>query len=351
MRHWFAEPILLWALAALPVLGLLALWARQRRRRALAELGGGDAFRAAITRRRHQGPWLFLLLGFGLALAAVGAAGPQWGRDWSQTATRGRDLVIVLDMSRSMLAESKTRFTRAQEAALNLAGEVRKRGGHRLGLVVFAGHARVVCPLTHDYDHFAEVVNSLDGDHLDPLLWAEENAVSGTRIGEALVLAVEAHGDAAHGVQDILLLSDGDDPAGDEEWQRGIDAAQERKLPIHTVGIGDPRTPHTIPFKEDDQVGPLHHDGDKVMTKLEEKPLREIARRTGGRYTPLGTSDYPLGELYVAWTAGGEEREAGVDTLPVYRQQAVWFFLPAFALLAATFFVGDLRRSRRGEEC
>ncbi len=347
---WFAQPLWLLGLLVLPLLGLLGLHARQRRRKALAQLGGGPAFSNSLTHGRHRGPWLFLTLWVGLTLLVVGAAGPQWGRDWDQSTTRGRDLVVVLDMSRSMLAESKSRLERAQEALLDLCERVRQRGDHRLGLVIFAGHARLACPLTHDYDHFHDIVDSFDSAHLDPALWPEEDAVSGTRIGEALELAVKAHEDEAHGVQDILLLSDGDDPAADEEWRKGIEvewskgikAARRRGIPIHTVGVGDPK--HASPIPLTDTV--LFHDGDKVMTRLEEKPLQEIARQTNGTYVPLHTSAYPLGELYLELIAVGAEHDQSVDTLPVYRQRATWFLTPAFVLLAASMFVGEGRRIR-----
>src|SRR5262245_46628209 len=113
-RNWLARPEWLWLLAVLPALGLLALRAKRRRRRALAELGGGSAFADALTRSRQRGPWLFLCVWIGLTLLIVGAAGPQWGREWGQSSSRGRDLIVVLDLSRSMLAEPKSRLQRAQ---------------------------------------------------------------------------------------------------------------------------------------------------------------------------------------------------------------------------------------------
>src|SRR5437588_185409 len=79
-------------------------------------------------------------------------------------------------------------------AALELASDVRRRGGHRLGLVAFAGQARVLCPLTPDYDHFREALAILDP--ADPQLApapGEDGPTSGTRIGEALVQAVQLH--------------------------------------------------------------------------------------------------------------------------------------------------------------
>src|SRR5204863_3814044 len=125
-----------------------------------------------------------------------------------------------------------------------------------------------------DYDHFRETVRGFDRDHLDPDLWPEDNAPSGTRIGEALALAAEAHGpDEYRGAQDILLVSDGDDPANDGEWRRGARAAKRRNIPVHVAGVGTPGRPSPIPIEDEFYF----HDGDKVWTKLEEKPLQEIA--------------------------------------------------------------------------
>src|SRR2546423_617551 len=96
-----------------------------------------------------------------------------------------------------------------------------------LGLLGMWARRRRGCPLTHDYDHFREMVSEIDDTHLDRGLWTEEDARTGTRIGAGLVLAVEAHAKEAAGAQDILLLSDGDDPADreekrEEEWRLGI---------------------------------------------------------------------------------------------------------------------------------
>jgi Ca-activated chloride channel family protein len=340
---WLARPEWLWLLAALPALGLLGLWARHRRRRALMLLGGGPAFADAMTRSRRRGPWLFLCLWPGLTLAAVGAAGPQWGRDWTQSVTRGRDLVVVIDLSRSMLAEKPSRLERARAAVLDLCDAVNRRGGHRLGLVLFAGHARLACPLTHDYKHFREVVASVRGDYLDPALRADDHAPSGTRIGEAIELAVQSHNEKARGMQDVLLISDGDDPAGDREWDlRGITAAEQAEIPVHTVGVGDPERESVIPY--DGRA--FDYDGEAVKTRLEEKPLGEIARRTKGTYVPLMTAEYSLGELYLSRIAAQGGHEHGVDVLPVYRQRAAWFFTPALVLLGASFFFGEGRRLR-----
>src|SRR5262249_49202497 len=132
-----------------------------------------------------------ICLSLGIGLLAIGIAGPQWGREWVQAAA-GRDVVVVLDMSRSMLAEQPSRFERAKTALDDLSWAVPRRGGHRLGLVVFAGGAKVICPLTHDYDHFREALAQLDAQE-PPEELRPESSRSGTRIGLGLTEAVR-HG-------------------------------------------------------------------------------------------------------------------------------------------------------------
>src|SRR5262249_23508532 len=151
----------------------------------------------------------------GLTVLVIGIAGPQWGRDWTQAVAPGRDLVVVLDLSRSMLAEQPSRLHRARAGLINLAESLRERGGHRVARVVFAGRAKVVCPLTHDYDHFREAVEEIDADRLPPDIAPTDDDPSGTRIGAGIRAAVDLHDPRNRGFQDVLLLSDGDDPARD----------------------------------------------------------------------------------------------------------------------------------------
>src|SRR5207237_2309864 len=131
-----------------------------------------------------------------LLVLVVGIAGPQWGRDWDQSTAPGRDLVVVVDLSRSMLAQDvlPNRLERAKKALEDLSQAVQQRGGHRLALVGFAARARVICPLTHDYDHFRAALAELDAANPHPdLRPSAAEAVSGTRIGLALATAVEVH--------------------------------------------------------------------------------------------------------------------------------------------------------------
>ena len=343
MHHWFSHPLSLWLLLALPVLAALGYFARRRRRAALAKLGRMPAAETVLSLRERVAGIRAVCHSTGIALVVIGSAGPQWGREWVQTAT-GRDVVVVLDMSRSMLAEQPSRFQRAKAALVDLSWDVQRRGGHQLGLVVFAGGAKIVCPLTHDYDHFREALDQLDAQELPEELRPQSGG-SGTRIGLGLLEAVQhAHDERFRGFQDVLLVSDGDDPARDEEWRAGVSAARERGIPVHTIGVGDPDNASTIPTEGG---RPLRH-GDKIVrTKLEERPLEEIARLTGGTYVPARTQALPLGELFRTRIEprAGHGDEDGVEALQVYRPRYAWFLGPGLALLALEMILGRARSS------
>src|SRR5262245_27233518 len=141
MHRWFANPWALSLLALPAALGLLTLWGAWRRRRALARFGDAASLDALVEppgwRRRLAG----LCLSLGLMLLALGVAGPQWGRDWDQSAAPGRDLVVVVDCSRSMTAETPSRLDRARAALRDLAQTLQRRGGNRVALVAFAARA------------------------------------------------------------------------------------------------------------------------------------------------------------------------------------------------------------------
>ncbi|HZT78625.1 MAG TPA: VWA domain-containing protein [Gemmataceae bacterium] len=346
MSRWFANPWALWLPMLLTPLTLAALWAARRRRKALGRLGG-IAGLTALARRGWLNPIRGLLLSTGLTLLAVGIAGPQWGRDWTQAAS-GRDLVVVLDLSRSMQAEVPSRLQRSRDALIEMSYAVQQRGGHRLALVVFAGRAKVVCPLTHDYDHFRYALEQIDVKQVPGDLEPAGAKDSGTRIGAALAEAVAAHDERFPGAQDILLVSDGDDPMlGDNEWRAGMAKARDAGIPVWTVGVGDPDESSPVPTPD----GPLRDArGREVRTKLHEEPLREIARLTNGRYTPARTQALPLAELFQTHIEPRPARAEGVDVLAVYRQHAGWFLGGALGLLALEMLLGCRQTGERGAQ-
>jgi Ca-activated chloride channel family protein len=353
-HHWFANPWSLALLGLLPVLPLLGLLAWFRRRRALDCLGNAVLLQVLIVTRNGFPLVREILLGSGLALVVLGVAGPQWGRDWNAALAPGRDLIVVLDLSRSMFAEQPSRLERSQAALADLVRTLKERGGHRLGLVVFAGRAYVACPLTHDYDHFHEAVEAMDPEHLPAEIAMTENEPSGTRIGAGLQAAVELHDPRFRGSQDILLLSDGDDPSRDPDWRWPAAEARTNDIPIHTVAIGDPDLESSIPLTESKV---LEREGQPVLTRMQQASLHEIADLTEGVFIDAGTKSVPLGKLYQEIVQSQAVHLDTDDNLPLYRQRYPWFLGAAFLLLAVEMVAarktrrqGDKETRRQGDK-
>lgn len=347
LSTWFAYPALLGLLALLPGLWLLMAQARRRRRQAMMAFGQYGALQKLQPPASAWAPWRTFCLFLGLGLLGVGAAGPRWGRS-SQTASQDSApaLVLVLDVSRSMLAEQPSRQELARRALRDLAATLAEHGGPRVALVIFAAHAQLAFPLTRDYDHLVDALRRIDADDLPPPLRprGDDGATSGTRIGAALRLAVQALEPDTGG--DILLLSDGDDPARDEEWREGAEEARRHNISVHTVGIGNPALASTIPFAG----GVLEFAGQPVKTRLDEKPLQEIARTTHGTYIPAHTGKTLLGRLLPSILARRPETTpAGQEkAVPLAQPRYAWVLTPALLFLAMNLLIGEgrLRKNR-----
>lgn len=329
----FARPDWLWLLVGWPLIVGLGWWSRAARRRRLLDFGVG----AAVARARS--PKLAgALFSLGYVALAVGAAGPRWGVGPAEDAAPGRDIVVVLDMSRSMSAEDMvaghggggSRWRAAVESLTRLAASLRRRGGHRVGLVVFAARPKLVCPLTADIDFFTTKLSGLDIGYPPPGVgFGPGRADSGTRIGAALRRAVEAHDSRFGSFQDILLVSDGDDPAGDREWRVGLRAAQGARVPVHAVGLGDPERGAVIPG----DGGPLRFDGRPVRSRLREEPLLDTARLTDGLYLPSRTRVPDIVGFFERRVETQAGRELPGAKLPQPIDRSVWFLSPAAGLL------------------
>jgi Ca-activated chloride channel family protein len=337
----FAQPTWLALLMVIPTLAVAGYFAARRRRQLLARLGQFPALRQLTTNPARLALLRDALFTTGLTFLCVAMAVPRWGRAVQAETATGRDIVIVLDLSRSMLARDvlPNRAARAQAAVGDLLNYVQKRGRHRIGLVAFAANALALCPLTHDYDHVRAVLAELDPAQPPPALWrSEEPIVSGTRIGAGIKAALGLFDDAGRGFEDIILLSDGDDPAGDDEWQQGVAAARAARVPIHAIGLGDPDRAAPIP----DKTGrPSRYAGREITTRLVEEPLERLASSTGGLYMGANTSRLPLDRLFRERIEPAPAREQPHDFLTAYRQHAEWFYAAALLLIGLPMAVPD----------
>lgn len=340
----FARPVALWLLFLLPLLGLLNFWSARRRRAVLATIGRPAAVAGQLThpesRPGRAGRWIGLAYPLAWMLLVLGVAGPRWGKSDEPGVAVGRDLVLVIDLSRTMLADdmadprNRTRWQAARAGALDLLKAVEQRGGHRVAVVAFAAHPKLLCPLTTDYEHVRAVLEDIDAEYPPPEIrpGADPSATSGTRIGAALVAAVQAHDERFPGSQDIVLISDGDDPGDDKEWVKGSDAARAANVPVHAVGVGDPNRPTVLALGRGGMP-------ELVSTQLQEGPLKQIAAETRGQYLPARRDVPALGEFFRTRVEPNPSREYTGDQVPQPKERYPWFLGPSLAL----FLVGWLR--------
>ncbi|MFA4943729.1 MAG: VWA domain-containing protein [Lentisphaeria bacterium] len=259
------------SLAVLAAAALIAIWGARRRRQRLAQLVL-PPLDAALTASLHPGRRRLRTALFfaGSACLILALARPWWGTRQIPTTGRSRDLLFVVDCSRSMLAAdvAPSRLEHAKWIIRELAGRF---PGDRFGLVAFAGDALLECPLTQDANTLFQFTQALDTRTIP---------VGGTSLERALTVATDAFRAAADRNRAIILLSDGEELAG----RAAATAAtlREREIPVLAIGLGDPARGSVVQLE--DQTMLRDKDGDLVQTRLQEEGLRELARATGGLY-------------------------------------------------------------------
>ena len=276
----FANPIFLVFSLLVPIAGLWWSFLKVRREKALAKLT------LKVPTSSVSGLQTACIV-IGLFLALFAAARPQWGKSMEKTVTRARNVVIAIDVSRSMLAED-VRPNRLERAKADVADLIDSLAGDRCALVAFRRTGVVACPLTTDHGYLRSTLERM----------SPESAPRGeTDLGSAIRAALSALDPAADDHNAIILISDGGDLRG--EALKNAEAARKRGIPIFTVGIGDPKRGATIPAE--DGRGVQKFDGKPVTVKLEESALKAIAEASKGAYVPLataGTAETTLGAIY-----------------------------------------------------
>ena len=332
----FVHPMLLALVAIVPIAGLVCAFLKARRDKALDRL-------VAPSLRRRLMPasvnlwglqaWLMIL---GLVLCLLAVARPQWGKSTEKFVERSRNVVVAIDVSRSMLAED-VRPNRLERAKADVADLIDSLEGDRCALVAFRHSGELLCPLTTDHGFLRSALEKMTPESASP---------GETDLGSAVSKALEALDPAADDHNAIIVISDGGDLRGQALEKAGL--AKKRGIPIFTVGIGDPRTGAPIPAA--DGRGPQKFKGEVVKVKLEEAALKAIAEASRGRYVPLataGTAETTLGAIYrkfLRQVAAKEQNEEEQRSAEQYQ----WFLVPGLVLLiaGACLSKGRFRRSR-----
>ncbi len=334
----FGNPRMLWLLAvAVPLLLWFLVWAWRKRQQLIARFVQSRLLAlltVGVSRRRQR--LRLALVAAAAILMMLALARPQHGFAWEQVHTRGLDILVAVDTSRSMLATdlAPNRLARAKLAALDLMRAART---DRLGLIAFAGSAFLQCPLTLDDNAFSENVNYLNVGLLPQ---------GGTALAEAIDTAVRAFKGSGDNFKVLVLLTDG------EDHEEGVVEAAERaaKEGIHIFPVGIATLEgDRIRVEEEGKASYIKdEDGKIVVSKLNMDLLQKVAQATVGDYLTMRGAD-TMKVLYESRLAPLPRSEISSRLFRQYHEKFQWPLGLAVLCLIAEMFVSERRRVERSD--
>ena len=323
----FANPIFLYTLIILlPALILFVFWAAKRRQAALAQLGNPYLVQRLSSsvnwrgRRWRTGLWFVALVMLLLALAR-----PQWGTEVQMVEQQGIEVMVLLDVSKSMLAQD-IKPDRLSRAKMEIADLMTRLGGDEIGLVLFSGASFIQFPLTSDY---ATARMFLDNARPEVI------SKAGTNIGDAIRTAMAGFDFERSSQKVIVLITDGENH--EQGTMEMAQQAADQGIKLYTIGFGSPEgTPipdynaqgEVVGYKKDPQ-------GEAVLSKLDEATLQQIAQIGGGQYFRATAAGAELNALVTELnTLQKAELSSQIETWGIERFQSfLWVVLIALGVM------------------
>ena len=325
----FAKPEWLWLLLAVVAIPVIYLMLRLYRRSKIKRFGNVATVQSLMPNYNGVRGWIKIAL-FSVAVGflALALARPQTGSKLRTTEVEGREVVLVVDVSNSMLAEDVTpsRIERTRYAISRLVERMKE---DRLGIVAFAEEAEVLLPITGDYKMAEAMVK-----RLSPSLIAHQ----GTDIGEALEVALLSFTETTKESKSrvVILITDGEEH--NQRTEAAIESAVAQGVMVCAIGIG---TPEGTPLKIDGELIE-DEDGKMVVTKLGEPLLQHIAEATGGIYVRSRNENFGLDDI-IARLDEMEATQLTQITFEEYDEQYQWFLGAALLLLLVEVFIMERR--------
>lgn len=333
----FLKPDYLWNLLwIIPAVVFFSVMAYHRRKKQLEMILGGRAENPKfLTLSPGKRMLKNILFGTAVILLVLTAARPSWGTKILPFSGKGRDLLIVLDVSKSMMSQD-VQPSRLEHAKWFLKELIKECPGDRFGIVAFAGSAFLQCPMTADKTTLFQAIDEMSVNSI-PL--------GGTNIQQAIETSIQAFKAAEGGHRAIVLVTDGDEVQGSSS--NAIEDLKKMKIPMFVVGIGDPSQPGLIMLPDKNGKDPQFlrdSKGDLVKSPLNEIQLKKIARETSGIYVRSTATSTGLSAVQNKVKGLVPEKyENGNQTRAIER-----FHIPLFAaviLLLAFFAVNERRKT------
>lgn len=332
----FGSPEYFWLLLLIPLLIGFFIWAYQRKQAALVRFASLNLIKKLTPDTgfgRQLLKWIcFLSFFFFLILALVR---PRFGVKMEMMERKGVDVMVALDISKSMLAEDITP-NRIERAKHEISKFIDLLKGDRVGLIVFAGESFVQCPLTLDYGAAKMFLDVVTTD------WIQ---LQGTALGDAVIQSAKAFKTKGKKHKVLVLISDGEDHEG-----KAVDAVKDalkEGVRIYTVGIGsEGGVPIPLKKKSGNIIYKKDKKGDLVMTRLNSMILEKIALEGDGKYFHAGTN-LDLTLIYNE-IAKMEKKDLGMNKLAVYEERYQIFLFIALFFLMLEFIIPE--RVKRKKE-
>ena len=326
----FAQAQYLLLLLLIPVFFIIQAVILKLRRRRIRKFGD-EALVSKLMPSYSKGKvWVRLVLfSIGFFFFVIGLSRPQIGAKLKDHETKGAEIMIVLDVSNSMLAEdySPNRLERAKLAISRIVDKLRD---DRIGLILFAGDSFVQLPITTDYVSAKMFLNSITTDSVP---------VQGTAIGDAINTAMRSFSVQSEKSRAIIVITDGenheDDPVA------AAQQAAELGVSVYTIGVGSPEG-KPIPMD-----GELLKDknGEIVVTRLDEKVLQDVAQAGNGVYVRAGNSEFGLNPVIDNIRKLEDERYSSI-VFEEFDEQFMYFLGIALFFFVLEMLIGD-RRSKK----
>ncbi|MBR2127952.1 MAG: VWA domain-containing protein [Bacteroidales bacterium] len=326
----FAEAQYLLLLFLIPAFFLLQALVLAMRRRRIRKFGDESLVTRLMPSWSKSKVWVRLsLFSIGFFFFVIGLSRPQIGAKLKEHETKGAEIMIVLDVSNSMLAEdySPNRLERAKLAISRLVDKLRD---DRIGLILFAGNSFVQLPITTDYVSAKMFLNSIS---------TESVPVQGTAIGDAINTAMRSFSAQSEKSRAIVVITDGenheDDPVA------AAKQAAELGTRVFAIGVG---SPEGKPIPMDGELL-KDKDGEIVVTRLDEKVLQEVAQAGNGVYVRAGNSEFGLNPIIDDIRKMDDEKYSSI-VFEEFDEQFMYFLGIALFFFVIEMLVGD-RKARR----
>jgi Ca-activated chloride channel homolog len=324
----FGNPQYLYALIIIPVLILLFVYFRNKRKRAIREFGNPEILAPLMPGASKSRPILkFAILMLALAFLITGVARPQFGAKLQKIKRKGIELIIALDVSNSMMCED-IQPNRLEKAKRAIARLTERLSNDKIGIIVFAGKAYTQIPITTDYTSAKMFLNSIN---------TEIVPTQGTAIGSAIELAIRSFTPDAESSKAIVIISDGENHEDDAVEQAKL--AKESKITVHTIGMGLPQggpIPINNPYGQKDFK--RDQKGEVVVTKLDENMLQQIAAAGGGEYVRANNTEVGINNIFDEINKM-EKSELESRVYSDYNDQFFYFIAVALALILIEFMI------------